>query len=65
MQSGKRGLVNALEQRNELILTASFAKTLAQLGAGLDDPELCDEQLLLDLLSLADRAEEALERLDA
>jgi hypothetical protein len=57
--------VNALELRNELMLTASFAKTLAQLAAGLDDPELCDEQLLLELLSLADRAEKALDRLDA
>jgi hypothetical protein len=42
----------------------SFASTLARLASSLDDPEICDEQMLLELLALADRAEEALRRLD-
>jgi hypothetical protein len=56
--------LDALERRNELMLTASFASTLARLGAALDDPDVCDEHLLLELLSLADRAEEALARIE-
>jgi hypothetical protein len=52
--------MNALDQRNELLLTASFASTLARLAASLGDPAICDEQLLLELLALADRAERAL-----
>ena len=54
--------MEAVERRNDLLLTASFATTLARLAANLGDPEICDEQLLLELLSLADRAEEALRR---
>lgn len=53
----------AAERRNDLLLTASLANTLARLAAGLDDPSLCDEHLLLELLALADRAEEALGQL--
>lgn len=56
--------VNTVEQRNDLLLTASFANTLARLAANLGDPEICDEDMLLDLLSLADRAEEAVRQLD-
>ena len=54
--------MEAVERRNDLLLTASFATPLARLAANLGDPEICDEQLLLELLSLADRAEEALRR---
>lgn len=43
---------------------ASFASTLARLGAALDNPDVCDQHLLLELLSLADRAEEALARME-
>jgi hypothetical protein len=51
-------------RRNELILTKSFAATLARVAASLDDPEVCDEHLLLELLALGDRAEESLARLN-
>ena len=54
--------MKAVERRNGLLLTASFANTLARLVASLDDPEIGDEHLLLELLALADRAEEALGR---
>ena len=47
------------------MLTASLAYALARLGAKLEDPALCDEHLLLELLALADRAEEALGQLKA
>ena len=57
--------MNALERRNDLMLTASLAYALARLGAKLEDPALCDEHLLLELLALADRAEEALGQLKA
>lgn len=57
--------MNATERRNDLIMAASFAKTLARLVATLDEPEICDEQLLFDLLALADRAEDALQQIDA
>ena len=52
--------MDALERRNGLMVTASFARTLARVAAELDDSEICDEAGLLDLLALADRAEEAL-----
>lgn len=55
--------MNAVERRNDLLLAASFANTLARLVANL--PEVCDEPLLLELLALADRAEDALEQIDA
>jgi hypothetical protein len=42
------------------MVTASFARTLARVAAELDDSEICDEAGLLELLALADRAEEAL-----
>ena len=42
------------------MVTAAFARTLARVAAGLDDSEICDEAGLLELLALADRAEEAL-----
>lgn len=42
------------------MVTAAFARTLARLAAALDDAEICDEAVLLELLALADRAEEAL-----
>jgi hypothetical protein len=50
-------------RKNELILTTSFATALARVAANLDDPEVCDEHLLFELLALGDRAEEALARL--
>jgi hypothetical protein len=46
--------------RDELLLTASLARALAQVAAALDDPEVCDSHLLFELLALADRAELAL-----
>jgi flagellar biosynthesis regulator FlbT len=52
--------MDPVERRNDLLLAASFANTLARLVANFDDPEICDEHLLLELLALADRAEEAL-----
>ena len=54
--------MNGIEQRNDLMLTASFANTLARIASRLDDASVCDETLLLELLALADRAEEALKR---
>jgi hypothetical protein len=54
--------MNAVERNNDLLLTASFANTLARLLANL--PEICDEPFLLELLELADRAEEALGKPD-
>jgi hypothetical protein len=45
------------EARNGLLLTASLARTLAQIASALDDPDLCDSPLLYELLALADRAE--------
>ncbi len=54
--------MDAVERRNDLLLTASFAGTLARVASAVDDPEICDEALLLELLALADRAEEALAR---
>jgi hypothetical protein len=56
--------VKALGSRNDLLLTMSFANNLARLASSLGDPEICDEQMLLELLALADRAEEAVRRLD-
>lgn len=56
--------MDALQQRNELMVTAAFARTLARVAAALDDTEICDEHLLLELLALADRAEEVLEALE-
>jgi hypothetical protein len=52
--------MNAVERRNDLLSAASLANTLARLVANLDDPEIGGEHLLLDLLALADRAEQAL-----
>jgi hypothetical protein len=52
--------VEVLKRRNDLVVTAAFARTLARVAAGLDDSEVCDEAVLLELLALADRAEEAL-----
>lgn len=52
--------MEALQRRNDLMVTAAFARTLARLAAALDDAEICDEAVLLELLALADRAEEAL-----
>jgi hypothetical protein len=43
--------------RDELLLTTALARTLAQVAAALDDPEVCDSHLLFELLALADRAE--------
>jgi hypothetical protein len=40
-------------------MTAAFARTLARLAASLEDSAICDEAVLLELLALADRAEEA------
>lgn len=54
--------MGALKRRNDLMVTAAFARTLARVAAGLDDSEVCDESVLLELLALADRAEEALGR---
>ena len=62
--SGSSAAVDALERRNGLLLTASFASTLARVAAALDDPDVCDEHLLLELLALADRAQEALARIE-
>lgn len=42
------------------MVAAAFARALARVAAGLDDSEVCDEVGLLELLALADRAEEAL-----
>ena len=55
--------MDALQRRNELVVTAAFARTLARLAAALDD-EVCDEALLLELLALADRAEMALDSIE-
>jgi hypothetical protein len=52
--------VDASERKHDLMVTAAFARTLARVAAGLDDSEICDEAGLLELLALADRAEEAL-----
>lgn len=52
--------MDALKRQNDLTVTAAFARTLARVAAGLDDSEICDEAVLLELLALADRAEEAL-----
>jgi hypothetical protein len=52
--------VDALERKHDLMVTAAFARTLARVAAGLDDSKICDEAGLLELLALADRAEEAL-----
>lgn len=57
--------VDELKRRNDLMVTAAFARNLARIAAGLDDPEVCDDPLLLELLALADRAEEALSPADA
>lgn len=48
------------ERRNDLLLTATLARTVAQVASALDDPNICDSALLIDLLALADRAEQAL-----
>lgn len=48
------------ERHNNLLLTASLARTLAQVASALEDPDLCDSHLLYELLALSDRAEEAL-----
>jgi hypothetical protein len=56
--------VKASTRRHGLLLTASFARTLARVAAGLDDAEVCDQAGLLELLSLADRAEAALNVLE-
>lgn len=53
--------MDALERRNDLMVTAAFARSLARVAAALDE-ELCDEAVLLELLALADRAEDALQR---
>lgn len=42
------------------MVTAALAGKLAQVAATLDDPEICDEAGLFELLALADRAEAAL-----
>jgi hypothetical protein len=52
--------VDTLKRRNDLLVTAAFARTLARIASGLDDAHVCDEAVLLELLALADRAEEAL-----
>ena len=52
--------VEALSRQNDLIMTAALANTLARLAASLEDAAICDEALLLELLALADRAEDAL-----
>lgn len=52
--------MDAVERKQELMVTAAFARTLARVAAGLEDSEICDEAGLLELLSLADRAEAAL-----
>lgn len=57
--------MDALQRRNDLIVTAAFARSLARVAAGLDDSEVCDEACLLELLALADRAEEAVSPADA
>lgn len=54
-----------MKRSNDLMMTAAFARTLARVAAGLDDWEVCDEVLLLELLALADRAEEALSPADS
>jgi hypothetical protein len=46
-------------RQNDLVVTAAFARTLARLASSLDDPAICNEAVLLELLALADRAEEA------
>ena len=48
------------ERHNNLLLTASLARTVAQIASALEDPEVCDSHLLYELLALSDRAEEAL-----
>ena len=57
--------MDAVKRSNDLMMTAAFARTLARVAAGLDDWEVCDEVLLLELLALADRAEEALSPADS
>lgn len=52
--------MDALQRRNDLMVTVAFARTLARVAAALDDPSICDDAVLLELLALADRAEEAL-----
>lgn len=56
--------MDALQRRNDLMVVAAFARTLARLAASLDDGQICDEAVLLELLALADRAEEALTALE-
>jgi hypothetical protein len=46
--------------RNDLLLTATLARTVAQVASALNDPDICDSDLLIELLALADRAEQAL-----
>jgi hypothetical protein len=48
------------DTRNGLLLTASFARTLAQIASALEDPDICDSPLLYELLALGDRAEQRL-----
>ena len=57
--------MDAVERKQELMVTAAFARTLARVAAGLDDSAICDEAGLLELLALADRAEEALTSAEA
>ena len=52
--------MDTLKRRHDLMMTAAFARTLAGLASGLEDSDVCDEAVLLELLALADRAEEAL-----
>jgi flagellar biosynthesis regulator FlbT len=59
------GFVDAVNRKNDLMVTAAFARTLARLAAELDDSEICDEAVLLELLALADRAEEALKAVES
>lgn len=58
-------LVDAVNRKNDLMVTAAFARTLARVAAELDDSEICDEAGLLELLALADRAEEALKTVES
>ena len=51
------------ERRNNLLLTASLVRAVAQVASALDDPEICDSRLLLEFLALADRADYALSAL--
>lgn len=56
--------MDALQRHRDLVVTAAFARTLARLAASLEDSEICDEALLLELLALADRAEDALNSIE-